>query len=722
MKKLNLVLASLLALIVPARAADYFLTQAGSGTKNGSSWANAYSVTSLSTVLNSTMQSGDTLYLGGPEVSGGVSFGDARFTITSSGAAGAQKNLVGVDRGFGYPSFLGAQTVRSYTTITLADTVSYWTIKNLLIEKRDLGIATAGTGHLGLVFEGITIRNVRSKGFSLTDCDNLLIQNCRVERYSEIAFRFNHSCDGVTVRNCMANCTAIGTADEPSWRTGCSDPVGYDFHVKGSTAAFNTNILLEDCETMNNNEDTGESYEQGDGFKMEGRNDGVTLRNCKSSNNQDAGYDLKGANQTLKDCFSLNNFRYGFKVWYDGNLNNCISANNGAWQFILPATSTGKVITADYCTFHCKASPQGGVLVETAGNTAVLKNSIISFGGTAATYTAGSGSFSLTETVKLANAANTANSPKYINPVLPWDGEGTDFDNQTYGLTKGFNSTGVHTLPPPSVIVDNSDATGVTIAGAWTASASSPGYQGSNYLHDDNTGKGTKTVRFTPALPIGGSYEVFAKWTSGTNRASNVPIDITHASGTDYVVVDQRSNGSMWISLGVYDFVVGGGGNVLIGTTGTSGYVIADAIQFVLIEPAEIVMDNTDATGVTISGVWTSSTFTPGYQGTDYLHDDNAGKGAKSVRFAPAVSAAGSYEVFARWTSGSNRASNVPIDITHSTGVDYVQLDQRANGGQWVSLGVYIFAAGSGGNVLIGTAGTTGFVIADAIRMVPVTP
>ena len=54
--------------------------------------------------------------------------------------------------------------------------------------------------------------------------------------------------------------------------------------------------------------------------------------------------------------------------------------------------------------------------------------------------------------------------------------------------------------PPASgeTIVDNSDATGVTPTGEWTASSAPPGYYGGNYLHDGNVGQGTKSVRFTP--------------------------------------------------------------------------------------------------------------------------------------------------------------------------------------------------------------------------------
>lgn len=580
----SLLLVTLLAL--PARAADYYVTVSGVSGGDGSNWAQAFPLGNLWTMINGAtgvpplVQPGDTVYLGGPATSGEANYGDYRLTISTSGTASARKHLIGVDRGFGFPAFLGAQGTRSYTTITLADTVSHWTIKNLVIEKREYGVATAGAGHAGITLEGITVRNVSKAAFAFADCDDLLVENCRAERYSGVGFKFNHSCDGVTVRNSVANCTGVGTADDPSWRASAASPVGFDFHNKNSTAPFNTDILLEDCVALHNNEDTPsdpDDYEQGDGFKMENRNAGVTLRRCISNLNQDAGFDLKGDDQLVEDCVAGGNFRYGFKLWYDGTLSNCVAVNNGARQFTLAATSSGNAITANYCTFH-SATGQVGAVIETAGNSLTLNNSLITFANSAGTYTAGPGTFILGGTSKLANTANTANAPFYLDPTLPWDGSGTDFDNATSPAI-GYNSAGVSSVT--QLTVDNTDSSGVTITGSWSASTFTAGYHGSNYLTDDNTGKGAKSVRFTPTIPVAGNYDVFLRWTAGSNRASNVPVDIVSSSGTTTVTVNQTLNNGAWVPLGLFHFNAGASGGVLIRTTGTNGFVIADAAGFV---------------------------------------------------------------------------------------------------------------------------------------------
>lgn len=138
------------------------------------------------------------------------------------------------------------------------------------------------------------------------------------------------------------------------------------------------------------------------------------------------------------------------------------------------------------------------------------------------------------------------------------------------------------------IIVDNADPTGVEITGDWLASSVTGGYNGPDYLHDNNTGKGTKSIRFTPTLPHSGNYQVFLKWTENANRASNVPVDLRTATGNVTLpLINQRTNGGQWYSLGTRTFNAGSStttGSVTIRTTGTDGHVIADAVRFVPLE------------------------------------------------------------------------------------------------------------------------------------------
>lgn len=130
-------------------------------------------------------------------------------------------------------------------------------------------------------------------------------------------------------------------------------------------------------------------------------------------------------------------------------------------------------------------------------------------------------------------------------------------------------------------IVDNADTTGVTLTGAWTVSSYDDGYNGANYLHDGNTGKGAKSVVFRPVLPAAGRYEVLLRWTAAANRAPSVPVTIATRAGVTPVAttVNQQANGARWNSLGTFDFDPATAAFTL-SNAGTTGHVIADAVMF----------------------------------------------------------------------------------------------------------------------------------------------
>lgn len=137
----------------------------------------------------------------------------------------------------------------------------------------------------------------------------------------------------------------------------------------------------------------------------------------------------------------------------------------------------------------------------------------------------------------------------------------------------------------PAIVVDNAASAGVTITGDWTPSTGLPGYHGVNYLHDGNTGgAGGKSVRFTPTLPFAGRYDVYLRWVSDSIRASNARVEVGSTAGTTFLKVNQRVDGGTWVKLGAFDFAAGTSGHVTLRNNGANGWVIADAVQFVLNE------------------------------------------------------------------------------------------------------------------------------------------
>lgn len=129
-----------------------------------------------------------------------------------------------------------------------------------------------------------------------------------------------------------------------------------------------------------------------------------------------------------------------------------------------------------------------------------------------------------------------------------------------------------------------------------------------------------------------------------------------------------------------------------------------------------IVVDNEDAKLV---GEWLRSTSIGPYVAGDYLHDNNAEQGKKSVTFTPKLPQAGKYDVYLIWSANANRATNVPVEIVHAQGTTKVTVNQKKSGG-WHKVFTGNFAAGTGGSVTIRNDNADGFVIADAVRFVPV--
>jgi hypothetical protein len=130
------------------------------------------------------------------------------------------------------------------------------------------------------------------------------------------------------------------------------------------------------------------------------------------------------------------------------------------------------------------------------------------------------------------------------------------------------------------VIVDNADASGVTVEGTWIASSATEGYWGSNYLHDGDANKGLSSVTFTPVLPESRNYDVYVRWTAYANRATNALVLVVHPAGTNAFRVNQQINNGTWVKLLTTNFTAGAFGKVIIRNDDSSGYVVADAVRF----------------------------------------------------------------------------------------------------------------------------------------------
>lgn len=155
-------------------------------------------------------------------------------------------------------------------------------------------------------------------------------------------------------------------------------------------------------------------------------------------------------------------------------------------------------------------------------------------------------------------------------------------------------------VKPKTVSIAVNQLPGITIddescirTGHWTGSRSSSGYVGHGYLHNNNDTDLTSTAEFRVKVPEEGIYEIRLIYPPNKNRARNAPVTVTHADGKKTMLVNQQlkldagSAGENSLSLGRFRFNDTHPASVQISDEATDGYVVVDAVNWLLIESSE---------------------------------------------------------------------------------------------------------------------------------------
>jgi hypothetical protein len=137
----------------------------------------------------------------------------------------------------------------------------------------------------------------------------------------------------------------------------------------------------------------------------------------------------------------------------------------------------------------------------------------------------------------------------------------------------------------PDVLVDDAFGDQVRVTGNWEA-ADILGRYGLSVLKSE--GRDGGSVRFLPRIEEPARYAVYLYWPRTEGLASNVPIEIRHATGTEPIQIDMNAptqiaqgNIAQWVPLGEFRFEPGREAWLEIGTRGVDGVVLADAVLFV---------------------------------------------------------------------------------------------------------------------------------------------
>ncbi|MEU8247369.1 family 10 glycosylhydrolase [Nonomuraea sp. NPDC048916] len=129
-----------------------------------------------------------------------------------------------------------------------------------------------------------------------------------------------------------------------------------------------------------------------------------------------------------------------------------------------------------------------------------------------------------------------------------------------------------------------------------------------------------------------------------------------------------------------------------------------------------VVVDNAGA-GFTAGSAWGTSAYSSQLYGTDYRFADPVAA-SDPAWFRTAIPSAGSYRVEVWYPANAGYNSATPYIVAAGGGNQTVTVDQRANGGQWRSLGTFTLAAGTYDVVGVSRwTSATGYVIADAVRI-----
>lgn len=328
---------------------DQYVTPAGAGAKDGTSWDNARPGTQAGfAAALAALGPGNTLRIAGGDYPGSISLSLAK------GGESLERPLriVGEDRGvegFPRPVFRGSW-VRSKPSVgpvflELRPGAGFIVLENLDVRNYRSTLIAHGPNH------GLRIRKVDTcdcrdaywieggmvAGLPESGTSDLLMEDCSVVR---------HTKKGVRTLNGLHHSKFVRVRTDAGGKEFAmaepKDVFSGGFHVLGSYRAQDGvprpdhHIEFIDCQADNNYHDPGpdKSYWNADGFCSESATHDITFLRCRAFNNTDGGWDIKTTRPAFIDCIGIGNKR-NYRVWTKAGepaiFRNCLSA--GAVDF-----------------------------------------------------------------------------------------------------------------------------------------------------------------------------------------------------------------------------------------------------------------------------------------------------------------------------------------------------------------------------------------------------
>lgn len=139
----------------------------------------------------------------------------------------------------------------------------------------------------------------------------------------------------------------------------------------------------------------------------------------------------------------------------------------------------------------------------------------------------------------------------------------------------------------PGIVLDDSSA---DKEGEWTKSEYSPNFLQTGYYEVGDFKTGKKSITFKTTIPFKGRYEVRLAYPDAKNRSTKTQVTISHSDGDSLVLVNQQKVPEHWgrfHSLGEFSFDKNSSHFVTVSNKGSDGLVVADAVEWFLLEIQE---------------------------------------------------------------------------------------------------------------------------------------
>jgi hypothetical protein len=140
---------------------------------------------------------------------------------------------------------------------------------------------------------------------------------------------------------------------------------------------------------------------------------------------------------------------------------------------------------------------------------------------------------------------------------------------------------------PTGIVLDD---TAAELAGDWTRSTNFKPHFGSGYRvagARDARGDGKAFATFRLRVPRSGAYQLLIAYSPHETRANNVPVTIVNGSRQTKLLLDETRplpQGQLFQPIGTVKLTADDETTLQISNTGTTGFVILDAIQLLPVE------------------------------------------------------------------------------------------------------------------------------------------